>query len=42
MSEEECNEIERQEIEKEEEEEKKNRKNILLELDHHYEKVESC
>ncbi|XP_055999875.1 trichohyalin-like isoform X3 [Ostrea edulis] len=38
MSEEECNEIERQEIEKEEEEERKNRKNILLELDHHYEK----
>lgn len=41
MSEAECNELERQEIEEEEEEERKGRKNILLELEHHFEKVES-
>lgn len=41
MSEAECNELERQEIEQEEEEERKGRKNILLELEHHFEKVES-
>lgn len=40
MSESECNELERQEIEEEEEEERKGRKNILLELEHHFEKVE--
>lgn len=41
MSEAECNELERQEIKEEEEEERKGRKNILLELEHHFEKVES-
>lgn len=40
MSEAKCNELERQEIEEEEEEERKGRKNILLELEHHIEKVE--
>lgn len=40
MSEAECNKLERQEIEEEEEEERKGRKNILLELEHHFEKVE--
>lgn len=40
MSEAKCNELERQEIEEEEEEERKGRKNILLELEHHFEKVE--
>lgn len=38
MSEAKCNELERQEIEEEEEEERKGRKNILLELEHHFEK----
>ena len=39
MSVEECNELEQQEIAEEEEEERKGRKNILLDLEHHFEQV---
>ena len=39
MSEDEVNEIERQEIEAEEEEERKKRRNILEDLEHRYDEV---
>lgn len=39
MSEQECDELEREEIKQEEEEERKRRRNILLDLDNRCEKV---